>query len=405
MTQNSGPFGALTGLKVVDLTRVLGGPYCTQILADHGANVIKVEPPQGDEVRDWGPPFHDGDASYFTGLNRNKRSIGLDLSKPEGREVLFRLLDEADVLIENYKTGTLEKWDLGYDDVLAEKYPSLIHCRISGYGADGPLGGFPGYDAIVQSMAGWLSINGGAEKEPTRVGIAAVDMGTGLYSCVAILMAMLERQRSGKGQFIDMTLYDCAVSLMHPHVPNYYLSGGKVPGITGNQHSNIAPYDKFPTKTVDVFIGAGNNRAFRRLCNELGRPELADDPRFVDNSARIQHRGELRDELIDAFAAVDGEELSLKLLSAGIPAGPVLNTDQVMNAAHTKHRNMAAKLDWYEGTGIPIKFGRTPGEIRSTPPAFGAHADEILSEHGFDEDEVEALAESGGLVTERGKLK
>ncbi|MGB0572855.1 MAG: CaiB/BaiF CoA transferase family protein [Alphaproteobacteria bacterium] len=405
MTQNTGPFGALAGLKVVDLTRVLGGPYCTQIMADHGANVIKVEPPQGDEVRDWGPPFHEGDASYFTGLNRNKRSIGLDLSKPEGREILFRLLEEAEVLIENYKTGTLEKWGLGYDDVLAEKYPSLIHCRISGYGADGPLGGFPGYDAIVQSMAGWLSINGGAEKEPTRVGIAAVDMGTGLYSCVAILMALFERQRSGKGQFIDMTLYDCAVSLMHPHVPNYYLSGGKVPGITGNQHSNIAPYDKFPTKTVDVFIGAGNNRAFRRLCDELGRPELADDPRFVNNSDRIQHLGELRDELIDAFSAVDGEELSLKLLSAGIPAGPVLNTDQVMNAAHTRHREMAARLDWYEGTGIPIKFGRTPGEIRSTPPAFGAHAEEILSEHGFDEADVASLAESGGLVTERRKLK
>jgi crotonobetainyl-CoA:carnitine CoA-transferase CaiB-like acyl-CoA transferase len=405
MTDTPGPFGALAGLKVVDLTRVLGGPYCTQILADHGANVIKVEPPQGDEVRDWGPPFHEGDASYFVGLNRNKRSIGLDLSKPEGREVLFRLLDKADVLLENYKTGSMEKWGLGYDDVLAEKYPGLIHCRISGYGADGPLGGFPGYDAIVQSMTGWLSINGGAEKEPTRVGIAAVDMGTGLYSCVGILMALFERQTSGRGQFIDMTLYDCAVSLMHPHIPNYYLSGGKVPGITGNQHSNIAPYDKFPTKTVDVFIGAGNDRAFRRLCDELGKPQLADDPRFVNNSVRVQHRDELRAELIDAFMAVDGEDLSLKLLAAGIPAGPVLNTAQVMDHPHTKHRDMAAKLDWYEGAGIPIKFGRTPGEIRSTPPAFGAHANEILGEYGFDDDEVEALAASGGLVVERRTLK
>ncbi|HCP01609.1 MAG TPA: carnitine dehydratase, partial [Rhodospirillaceae bacterium] len=274
MTQNQGPFGALAGLKVVDLARVLGGPYCTQILADHGADVIKVEPPQGDEVRDWGPPFHEGDASYFTGLNRNKRSIGLDLKIPEGREVLLRLLEEADVLIENYKTGTMEKWGLSYDDVLAKRFPRLIHCRISGYGADGPLGGFPGYDAIVQAMTGWFSINGGADKVPTRVGIAAVDMGTGLYSCVGILMALFERQKSGRGQYIDMTLYDCAISLMHPHIPNYYLSGGEVPGITGNQHSNIAPYDKFSTKTVDVFIGAGNNRAFQRLCDVLGRPEL-----------------------------------------------------------------------------------------------------------------------------------
>jgi len=405
MSSNASPFGALAGLKVVDLARVLGGPYCTQILADHGAKVIKVEPPQGDEVRDWGPPFHEGDASYFVGLNRNKRSIGLDLSTEEGRGVFMRLLEDADVLIENYKTGTLEKWGIGYEDTLSKKFPRLIHCRVSGYGADGPLGGFPGYDAIVQAMAGWFSINGGdADKEPTRVGIAAVDMGTGLYSCVAILMALFERQSSGKGQFLDMTLYDCAVSLMHPHIPNYYLSGGKVPGITGNQHSNIAPYDKFPTRTVDVFIGAGNNRAYARLCNELGRPDLIDDPRFVNNSERVANRAELREELLDAFAAVDGEELAMRLLAAGIPAGPVLDTGQVMNAEHTKHRNMAYKLDWYEGVGTPIKMSRTPAELRSVPPHFGEQADEILEEHGYSADEIEALAEAGALVRERRKL-
>lgn len=404
MSPNTSPFGALAGLKVVDLARVLGGPYCTQILADHGATVIKVEPPQGDEVRDWGPPFHEGDASYFVGLNRNKRSIGLDLSRPEGREVFLRLLEDADVLIDNYKTGTLEKWGIGYKDTLSEKFPRLIHCRISGYGEDGPLGGFPGYDAIVQAMAGWFSINGGADKEPTRVGIAAVDMGTGLYSCVAILMALFERQNSGRGQFIDMTLYDCAVSLMHPHIPNYYLSGGEVPGITANQHSNIAPYDKFPTQTVDVFIGAGNNRAYARLCKELGRPDLIEDPRFENNSVRVANRAELREELLAAFAAVDGEELCMKLLAAGIPAGPVLDTGQVMNAPHTKHRNMAYKLDWYEGAGTPIKFNRTPAELRSTPPAFGAQADEILAEHGYQDDDIEALAEAGALVRARRKL-
>ncbi len=404
MSSPQTPFGALAGLKVVDLARVLGGPYCTQILADHGAKVIKVEPPQGDEVRDWGPPFHEGDASYFVGLNRNKRSIGLDLSKKEGQDVFLRLLEDADVLIDNYKTGTLEKWGIGYKDTLAEKFPRLIHCRVSGYGEDGPLGGFPGYDAIIQAMAGWFSINGGANKEPTRVGIAAVDMGTGLYSCVAILMALFERANSGKGQFIDMTLYDCAVSLMHPHIPNYYLSGGQIPGITGNQHSNIAPYDKFPTRTVEVFIGAGNDRAYARLCNELGRPELVDDPRFENNSLRVANRAELREELLPAFAAVDGKKLSLKLLAAGIPAGPVLDTGQVMTAPHTRHRQMAAKLDWYEGAGTPIKFSRTPGELRSTPPHFGAQADEILAEHGYDAGEITALAESGGLVRERRKL-
>jgi formyl-CoA transferase len=404
MPDTSSPFGALAGLRVIDLTRVLGGPYCTQVLADHGATVIKVEPPQGDETRDWGPPFHDGDASYYVGVNRNKRSIGLDLTTDDGRAVLLRLLDGADILIENYKTGTMERWGLGYDAVLSRRFPGLIHARISGYGADGPMGGFPGYDAIVQAMAGWFSINGGADKVPTRVGIAMVDMGTGLYTCVALLMALAERHRSGRGQFVDMTLYDCAVSLMHPHVPNYYLSGGKVPGITGNQHSNLAPYDKFPTRTVDIFVGAGNNRAFQRLCAELGRPELADDPRFATNTDRIGHIPELRAELSALTAGRDGAELCQRLLAAGVPAGPVLDTGQVMTSELTAHRGMAAKLDWYEGTGIPIKFSRTPGEIRATPPKFGEHGRAILAEAGFGADEIEALAEAGVLVEQRRRV-
>jgi len=404
MTEPVSPFGALDGLRVIDLTRVLGGPYCTQILADHGATVIKVEPPQGDETRDWGPPFHEDDASYYVGVNRNKRSIGLDLTTDEGREVLLRLLENADIVIENYKTGTMERWGLGYDEVLSKKFPRLIHARVSGYGADGPLGGFPGYDAIVQAMAGWFSVNGGTDKVPTRVGIAMVDMGTGLYTCVALLMALQERHRSGQGQYIDMTLYDCAVSLMHPHIPNYYLSGGKVPGISGNQHTNLAPYDKFPTKTVDIFIGAGNNRAFQRLCTELGRPELAEDPRFKTNSDRIGHIPELSAELGSLMADVDGEELCQRLLKAGVPAGPVLDTGQVMTAEHTKHRRMAAELDWYQGAGIPIKFSRTPGDIRRTPPKFGEHGREVLGEAGFSEDEIETLAAAGVLVEQRRKV-
>jgi crotonobetainyl-CoA:carnitine CoA-transferase CaiB-like acyl-CoA transferase len=404
MSEPASPFGALAGLRVIDLTRVLGGPYCTQILADHGATVIKVEPPQGDETRDWGPPFHDEDASYYVGVNRNKRSIGLDLTTDAGRAVLLRLLEDADVLIENYKTGTMERWGLGYEEVLSQKFPRLIHARVSGYGADGPLGGYPGYDAIVQAMAGWFSVNGGGDKVPTRVGIAMVDMGTGLYTCVALLMALQERHRSGQGQYIDMTLYDCAISLMHPHIPNYYLSGGKVPGITGNQHSNLAPYDKFPTRTVDIFIGAGNNRAFLRLCTELGKPELAEDPRFATNSDRISRIPELREALAELMTDVDGEELCQRLLAAGVPAGPVLDTGQVMNAEHTKHRRMAAELDWYQGAGIPIKFSRTPGEIRRTPPTFGQHGREVLRESGFDEDEIERLAAVGALVEQRRKV-
>ncbi|MFO1350988.1 MAG: CoA transferase [Gammaproteobacteria bacterium] len=346
--------GALAGIKVIDLTRVLGGPYCTQILADHGAAVIKVEPPQGDEVRDWGPPFHEGDASYFIGINRNKRSIALDFGTPQGCEVLLRLLEDADVLIDNLKPGTLERWGLGYEAVLKARFPRLIHCRISGYGSDGPLGGYPGYDAIVQAMAGWFSVNGAPESGPTRVGVAMVDMGTGLYSAVAILMALLERSRSGQGQFIDMTLYDCAVSLMHPFVINYFLSG-KVPGLTGNAHPNISPYDRFRTKTGAIFIGAGNDRAFQRLCGILERPELGTDPRFLHNQDRVANRAALTAELEAALAAVDGAAVCEQLLQAGVPAGPVLDAAQVMRHPHTLHRQMAVELDDYR-TGIPIVF-------------------------------------------------
>ena len=397
---DSDNLGALAGLKVVDLTRVLGGPYCTQILADHGATVIKVEPPQGDEVRDWGPPFHDDDASYFIGLNRNKRSLGLDLTQPQGREVLFELLQEADVLIENLKPGTMERWDLGYEAVLAQRFPRLIHCRISGYGSDGPLGGYPGYDAIIQATAGWFSVNGAPESGPTRIGVAMVDMGTGLYSAIAVLMALQERQRSGKGQYIDMTLYDCAVSLMHPHVINYYLSD-KVPGLTGNAHPNISPYDRYRTKTVDIFLGAGNNRAFQRLCKVLNNPALAADERFSSNSLRVINRSELTQALEALLATRDGEQVCNELLQAGVPAGPVLDTAQVMHSGHTQHRQMVAELDWYKCTGIPIKFSRTPGSIRSTPPKFGEHGRALLAEHGFDEQQIDKLIELGVLVEQR----
>jgi crotonobetainyl-CoA:carnitine CoA-transferase CaiB-like acyl-CoA transferase len=284
--------GALAGIKVIDLSRVLGGPFATQLLSDHGADVIKLEPPQGDEVRDWGPPFNENeDASYFIGVNRNKRSVVLDLAQPEGRAVLLRLLEGADVLIENFKPGSMEKWGIGYDE-LAKKFPRLIYCKVSGFGAEGPLGGFPGYDAIVGAMAGHYSVNGSAETGPMRMGIAVVDITTGLYSVIGIMLAMHERQTSGKGQFIDCALYDSALSLMHPHFPNYFLSG-KVPGLTGNTHGNLAPYGMFPTKTCRVMIGAGNNRAFKRVCEELGVPEMAEDPRFATNGDRVKHRDDL----------------------------------------------------------------------------------------------------------------
>ncbi len=391
---------ALAGKLVIDLTRVLGGPYCTQILGDHGAEVIKLEPPKGDETRDWGPPYHEGDSAYYIGVNRNKRSMGLDLTVDSGREVLLSLLERADILVENFKPGTMEKWGLGYQDVLQKKFPKLIHCRVSGFGDDGPWGGFPGYDAIIQAMAGWFSINGEEGSPPTRLGLAGVDMGTGLYSAIAILLAMAERERSGCGQYLDMTLYDCAVSLMHPHIPNYNYSG-KIPGPTGNAHPNISPYDTFRTKTVDVFIGAGNNGAYKKLCDALNRPELVDDPRFLSNIDRVKNRVDLKAEIESSLMRIDGHEICDTLAKAGLAVGPIHNTAQVVDHPHTHHRQMTIEQDWYKMTGTPIKLSRTPGSLRRLPPKYGEHSVELLKEFGFSDDKIKELLDQSVVLTSR----
>ena len=392
--------GALSGIKVIDLTRVLGGPYCTMILSDHGAEVIKIEPPQGDEVRDWGPPFHEGDASYFIGINRNKRSLALDIGKPEGKAVVLRLLEDADVLIENFKPGSMEKWGLGYEATLEPRFPTLIHCRISGFGADGPLGGLPGYDAILQAMTGLMSVNGDASTGPMRLGTAMVDMGTGLYSAIGILMALQERSRSGRGQYLDMALYDCGMALLHPQAANYFLNGKRPTG-TGNPHPNLVPYDKFPTQTCEIFIASGNNGQFRKMCELIGRPEMADDPRFASNAERNVNRDALSEQLAAAFAGQDGNELALKLIRGGVPAGPVLPVDQATAAPHTAHREMVTELGWYRGLGTPIKMSRTPGGTRAAPPRFGEHGADVLARHGYTPAEVAELVAKGVVLQQR----
>ena len=392
--------GSLSGLRVIDLTRVLGGPYCTQILGDHGADIVKIEPPSGDEVRDWGPPFHDGSASYFMGVNRNKRSVGLDLSRTEGRDVLLRLLDGADVLIENYKTGTMERWGLGYAETLSQRFPRLIHCRISGFGADGPMGGYAGYDAVVQAMVGMFSINGSPQAEPTRIGVPMVDIGTGLYSAIAILMAVVERQRSGLGQFVDATLWDCAMALMHPVTANYFLSG-KTPARTGNAHPNVSPYDRYRTASVDIFLAVGNNRAFQRLCTEIGVPGLALDPRFRDNADRVTNRAELTRELESALVKLDGTTLAERLLQVGVPAGPVLDVAQATSHPQAVHRGNVVEKDGYRGIATPIRLSRSQSRVNRLPPRFGADGRAVLAECGYSESDISALQASGVLVTER----
>jgi formyl-CoA transferase len=383
----------MTGLRVVDLTRVLGGPYCTQILADHGADVIKVEPPAGDEVREWGPPFHEEDAAYFVGINRNKRSIGLDLASEGGRIVLLKMLETADVLIENFKPGTLEKWGIG-NEVLREKFPRLVHCRICGFGADGPRGGNPGYDAIIQAMTGMIAATGSPESGPMRIGVPLVDITTGLYAAIGILMALSERQRSGLGQFLETTLYETGLAIMHPHTANYFMHG-KPPSLTGNEHPNLVPYSIFAARDGNIFTGVGNDGTFRKLCKEIGKPELGTDPRFARNKDRIANRAALRTELEAVFAQHDVEPLYDRLLNAGLPAGPVQGIDKALANAHTKHRGDIIEKDWYKGVASPIRFERSKASLRSLPPKFSEHASAVLGEFGYSADEISDLVAKG----------
>ncbi|AZD27159.1 CaiB/BaiF CoA transferase family protein [Pseudomonas chlororaphis] len=386
--------GALAGLKVIDLSRVLGGPYCSQALADHGAEVIKLEPLSGDETRGWGPPFEGADASYFRGVNRNKQGIAVDLSRPAGITLLMRLLEDADVLIENFKPGTLERWGIGYAEVLSQRFPTLIHCAVSGFGGDGPLGGLPGYDAVIQAMAGLMSVNGEADSGPLRIGLPIVDMVTGLNALAGILLALNERHRSGLGQSLDITLYDCGVSLLHPHLANYF-AAGKTPLRTGNAHPNIAPYDSYRTGTEPIFLAVGNDRQFAKLCEQLDAGALLDDPRFADNGRRSVNREALKQALETRLAEHDGTLLAQRLIRLGVPCGSIASIDKVVEHPHTRHRGLLVEIGDYRGVGSPVKLSRTPASYRSAPPALGANTREVLEGLGLDDQTIESLFEHG----------
>jgi crotonobetainyl-CoA:carnitine CoA-transferase CaiB-like acyl-CoA transferase len=361
--------GALAGIRVVDLSRILGGPYCGQILGDHGADVLKIEPPQGDDTRTWGPPFKDGVASYYLGLNRNKRLMQLDLSTDADRAVLLELLADADVLVENFKTGTLEKWGIGHE-ALAEAFPRLIHCRVSGFGADGPLGGLPGYDAALQALCGIMSVNGEAGGTPLRVGLPVVDMVTGLNAALGVMLALQERQRSGRGQFVEAALYDSGLSLLHPHGANWFLNG-QTPQRTGNAHPNIYPYDSMATATEPIFLAVGNDRQFAILCRHLGAA-LAEDARFASAGARSVNRVALKRELEVLLSTHDGPPLADALVAAGVPCAPVLSVPAALQHPHTAHRGMVVEMaGGYHGIASPIKLSRTPATYRFAPLAAG----------------------------------
>jgi crotonobetainyl-CoA:carnitine CoA-transferase CaiB-like acyl-CoA transferase len=393
--------GALAGIKVVDLGRVLAGPYATQILGDHGAEIIKVEPPQGDETREWGPPFRGGDrksgpAAYYVNINRNKRGMALDLTKPEAREVVFKLLDDADVLVENFKIGTMEKWGMGYD-VLSKRFPRLIHARVSGFGAEGPLGGMPGYDAVLQAMTGLSSCNGSPESGPIKLGVPMVDMTTGLNLVIGILMALNERHRSGLGQFVEVALYDAGISILHPHSANW-LMAGQLPRLLGNAHPNLTPYELFATATRPIHLGVGNDPQFKKLLNVVGLAHLADDARFKTMADRNANRAALIPLLRDALASRDGVAVAMELLKAGVPAGTLNTIEETLGDPQTKAREMLVERNGYRGIASPVKMSRSKPSMRHTPPDFGVDNRAVLREAGYDEAAIDGLVKAGAVV-------
>ncbi|MFA5520861.1 MAG: CoA transferase [Castellaniella sp.] len=369
--------GPLDGIRVVDLSRVLAGPLCTQMLADHGADVIKVEPPFGDESRQFGPPFDDeGNAAYYSALNRGKRAMILDLKHAEGRSALFALLEQADVLVENFLPGTLEKWGLGYEEVLRERFPQLIFCSISGFGASGPMGGLPGYDAVMQALSGLMSINGTPDSGPVKIGIPIVDHLTAYTAFSGILMALHARHASGKGQPVEAVLFDTALSLLVPHAANWLHSGDE-PLRLGNTHPNIAPYDCFQALDGPVFLSIANDAQFRRLCKHLAREDLLEDPKYASNPLRVQNNAALHREIEASFAQRPREALCVELMKAMIPAAPVNTVPQALGLAHTGHRHMVLREGGYQGLGVPIKFPDTVSPFSGKPPNFAEHDTEI----------------------------
>ena len=374
--------GALEGLRVLDLSRVLAGPLCAQILGDMGADVIKVEPPgAGDDTRSWGPPFTGGESAYFVGLNRNKRSVTLNMAAKAGQEILAELLRRSDVLVENFKLGTLEKWGFG-NDWLEKNAPRLIRCSITGYGSKGPDAGLPGYDFILQAESGLMSICGEPDGTPTKYGVAIVDVVTGLYACNTILGALAARNRTGRGQHVEVCLYDSGIAMLI-NVASNYLVSGKDARRFGNGHPNVVPYTTYATADTMIALAVGNDAQFARFSETVGHPEWAADPRFARNPDRIANRDAL-DSLITAALKADKTAAWItKLRAVGVPCGPINTVAQALNHPHTLARDMVRTVKHDTAgdlrlVGIPFQMNGTPATIRRPPPRLSEHTDEVL---------------------------
>ena len=374
--------GPLAGVKVLDLTRVLAGPYCTMFLGDLGAEVVKIEQPEvGDDTRAWGPPFVGGESAYFLCINRNKKSVTLDLKSNQAVGLLRRLAEGADVLVENFRPGTMERLGLGERELRAVN-PRLIYASLSGFGADGPMKDWPGYDLIIQAWGGLMSVTGMPDGEPTKVGVAIVDIVAGLMLGKAILAALFARERTGAGQKLETSLLEAEVACLINAGSNY-LVGGVVPGRWGNAHPSIVPYQSFKSRDGYLVIGVASEGIWRRLCQAIGMPGLADDPRFARNPQRVEHRGELIDILTEIFLQRDTAAWMTLLIDAGVPCAPVQTIDQVFHAPQVIAREMVVEIPHpTAGTlrmaGLPVKFSGTPASIRLAPPLLGQHTAEVL---------------------------
>ena len=402
--------GPLHGLKILDLSRVLAGPWASQMLADLGADVTKVERPgAGDDTRGWGPPFlkdADGtavEAAYFLAANRGKRSLALDLARPEGQEVIRRLALQSDVVIENFKQGDLARYGLDYA-ALAAANPRLVYCSITGFGQDGPHKHRPGYDFMIQGMAGFMSVTGEAGGEPLRAGVAVADLTTGMYSVVAILAALRHRDATGEGQHVDMALFDVSLGWLANQAQNYLVSGD-VPGRVGNTHPNLVPYQLFQTATKPIIVAVGNDRQFASLVARLGHAEWADDPRFRLNRDRIEHRAALVALISDVLAGQPAEHWLAAIEAAGVPVGPVNDLAQAFADPQVAARGLLVELEHPLAGPIrtvaqPMKFSATPPDYKLPPPLLGEHSRSVLADAGFAPDEIAAL-EAAGVLSQR----
>ena len=368
--------GALSGIIVADFSRVLAGPLASQTLADLGADVIKIERPEGgDDTRQWGPPFVEEGSTYYLGLNRGKRSLTLDLKDPADQQLAHELCRRADVIFESFRPGTMDRLGLGWEAV-RQYNPRAIYTSISAFGSSDEGAALPGYDLLVQAMSGYMSITGAADGPAMKPGTALIDLATGLYAATGTLAALQERERSGEGQHVEVALLDSALAMLL-NVGSGFLNTGELPARTGNAHPSIAPYQTFPTATGDLALAVGNDAIFTRFCDEIGQPEIATDSRFATNSERVVHRDALIAILSEIFADESAEIWTERLTAAGVPAGPVNDVAQAYEFADALGLEPIVELEGVRSTRSPMRLSRTPAVPQSRPPRLGEHNDEL----------------------------